>query len=314
MSQPSPQPLPDILRMNALKEDFLKQLYGSTQALLPALREQLSGLAERLLQTDRLIADQVLATLVLLGNHKWDDVGIAREDTLQVLEQDAQRDAQRLEGKGREVADALAALAKLRMPAVDERIDNLTAQQDALNEAITGQQARIEVLDEQVTAMAEVINAFDVPDLMKTFNRLIPTEAELALIQQTLLKGVSPDLLVAAARTFLDKLSGIVEGRKLADLISLRNRKVIERGTLLDELATWNNKRAAIERELGQLPQIAALEGTRDQWLEEARTLSRSWTEQVEAIRTQTTLVDMAAGLSAMEDYLLAVRRRYEEI
>lgn len=314
MSQPSPQPLPDILRMNALKEAFLSQLYGCTQALLPALREQLDSMAGRLLDTDRLIADQVLSALVLLGNHKWDNVGTAREDTLQVLEQDAQRDAQRLEGKGREIADALAALAKLRMPAVDERSDALTGQQNALDEAIAGQQARIAALDEQITAMAEVINAFDVPDLMKIFNRMIPTEAELAMIQQTLLKGVSPDLLVGAARTFLDKLSGVVEGRKLADLISARNRKVIEHGALIDELAGWKDKRKTIERELGQLPQIAALEGARDEWLEEARNLSRSWAAQVEAISTQTTLQGMAAALCAMEEFLLTVRRRYEDI
>lgn len=314
MSQTSLRTLPDIGRMHDLKEDFLKQLYGTTHALLPALREQLNGLSERLLNTDRLMSDQVLSALVLIGNHKWDALGTAPVETYQELEQDALRDTQRLEGKGREIADALSALDRVRLPAVDERLDSLNEQKATLSQAIANQQARIGALDEQITAMAEVINAFEAPDLQALFNRMIPTEAELALIQQTLLKGVSPQMLIAAARTFVEKLSGIVEGRKFSEVVATRSRKVIERGALEDELCAWENRRLGIDRELGQLPKVAVIGGVRDQWLELARGLSGDWAEQVEAIRTQTTLKDMAQALCEMEGYLLAVRRLYEEI
>jgi len=314
MSQPSPRPLPDIGRMHDLKEDFLKQLYGTTHALLPALREQLGGLSERLLSTDRLLAERVLSALVLIGNHKWDALGAAPQETHQELEQDAQRDAQRLEGKGREIGEALTALGRVRLPGVDERLDSLNEQKTTLGEAITNQKARIGVLDGQIAAMAEVINAFEAPDLQSIFNRMIPTETELALIQQTLLKGVSPELLVTAARTFVEKVSGIVEGRKLSAVIATRSRKVIERGALQDELCAWEYRRAGIDRELGQLPRVAVIGGVRDQWLELARVLSRDWTEQVATIRARTTLADMARELCAMQDYLLAVRRLYEEV
>ncbi len=317
MNQPNPQALPDISRMNDLKEDFLKQLYATSGALLPALREQLSGLSGRLLDTDRLLSDRVLSALVLVGNHKWGDVALVLARSpgqSQVLEQDALRDRQRLEAKGQEIVDALAQLRKVRLPAVQERVDALAAQRDALTASIASQEARIEDLDAQIGAITEVINAFEVPDLQKIFKGMIPTEAEIALMQKMLLKGVDPDSLLAAARIFVDKVAGLLEGRKLGEVIKLRMKKTIERGAQLDEVCDWRARRAVLESELAELPGIAALGGVRDQWLEHAAELARGWTERVEAIRAQTELQAMADALCAMEDYLLAVRRRYEDL
>ncbi|MHA6193387.1 alpha-xenorhabdolysin family binary toxin subunit B [Pseudomonas wadenswilerensis] len=314
MSQPIQQRLPDIGRMNDLKEDLLAQIHAAAEGLLPALGEQLGGLIDRLLHTDRALADHVLSALVLLGNHKWDQVSGAPMEAREALEQDALRDAGRLESKGQEIAGALAALAKFRFPRVEERLDSLTAQQSALDEAIGNQTRRIEALEQQLIAMAEVIDAFNAPDLQKVFNRMIPTEAELALIQQTLLKGVSPELLVTAARTFLDKLSGVVEGRKLSELVSARSRKMIERGAMVDELCAWESRRASQQRELEQLPRISGMAGMRDQWLEQAMVLSRGWGEQLGEVKARTTLEEMAGALYGMQEYLLQVRRRYEDL
>ncbi|WP_425929845.1 alpha-xenorhabdolysin family binary toxin subunit B [Pseudomonas sp. NyZ201] len=317
MNQPNPQALPDISRMNDLKEDFLKQFYSTTGALLPALREQLASLSERLLDTDRLLSERVLSALVLVGNHKWADLAFVLAQSPgqgQVLEQDALRDRQRLEAKGQEIVDALARLGKARLPAVQERADSLAGQRDALSANIANQEARIEGFDAQIDAMSEVIDAFEVPDLQRVFKGMIPSEAEIALLQKMLLKGVDPDSLMAAARIFVDKVAGLLEGRKLSEVIKLRTRKVIERGVLLDEVCDWKARRAALERELAELPGIAALGGVRDQWLEHAATLARGWTERVEAVGAQTGLEAMADALCAMEAWLLAVRRRYEEL
>ncbi|MDG9884994.1 alpha-xenorhabdolysin family binary toxin subunit B [Pseudomonas sp. GD04058] len=317
MNQLNPQTLPDISRMNDLKEDFLKQLYRTTGALLPALREQLTGLSERLLDTDRLLSERVLSALVLVGNHKWGDLApvlAQNPGQVQVLEQDALRDRQRLQAKGQEIVDALAQLGKARLPAVQERVDALADQRDTLNASIASQEARIEGFNAQIEAMSEVINAFEVPDLQRVFKGMVPTEAEIALIQKMLVKGVDPDSLMAAARIFVDKVAGLLEGRKLSGVIKLRMSLVIERGVLLDEVCNWKARRAAVESELAELPGVAALGGVRDQWLENAGMLARGWTERVEAVSVQTELQAMADALCAMEAWLLAVRRRYEEL
>ncbi|OLS64810.1 hypothetical protein [Pseudomonas putida] len=317
MNQPNAQSLPDISRMNDLKEDFLKQLYSTNGALLPSLREQLNGLSTRLLDTDRLLSERVLSGLVLVGNHKWADLALVLAQNpgqAQVLEQDALRDRQRLQAKGEEIAEALALLGKTRLPVVDERSDSLAEQRDALSASIANQEARIDDFTVQIDAMSEVIRAFEVPDVQRIFKSMIPTEAEIALVQKLLLKGVDPDNLVAAARIFVDKVAGLLEGRKLSEVIRLRTRKVHERGVLTDEVCDWIARRAALECELGQLPKVAALGGVRDQWLEQAGTLTRGWTERVEAVGEQTELQAMADALCVMETWLLAVRRRYEEL
>ncbi len=316
MSQPQLESLPDISRMNDLKEAFLKQLYSSTEALLPALREQLHGLSRRLLDTDRLLSERVLSALVLLGNHKWHDPASLLAQTpgqAGILEQDALRDLHRLESQGQEIADALAALGKARLPAVDERGETLVAQLESLDRTIANQKARIDDLDQRVAAMDQVIAAFEAPQLQSIFKSLIPTEEEVLLMQKLLLKGVDPQTLIAAARIFVDRLGGVLEGRKFIDVVKLRSRTLIDRGVLIDERCAWETRHAALARELDQLPKVAVLDGMRDQWLEQAVSLTQGWTEQIQAARAQTELAPMADALTAMERYLLAVRRRYEE-
>lgn len=315
MSHPNLQSLPDISRMNDFKEDFLKQLYNTTQALLPALREQLDGLAARLLDTDRLLSERVLAGVVLLGNHKWSELATQlaeKPGQAGILEQDALRDLQRLEHIGQEIGDALADLGKARLPEVDERTDTLVAQRDALSASIANQAARIDDLDMRIAAMDQVISAFEAPDLQSIFKSMVPTEEEVALMQKLLLKTADPQTLIAAARIFVDKVAGLLEGRKLVEVVRLRSRSVSDRSVLADELYHWEIRRASLERELDQLPKVEALGGMRDQWLEQAVTLAHGWSEGIKAVRAQTELSGMADALSAMEAYLLAVRRLYE--
>jgi|GEM_PF-6735573 len=317
MSQPNPDSLPDISRMNDLKEAFLKQLYSTTPALLPALREQLEGLSTRLLDVDRLLSERVLSAVVLLTNHKWGDLALQLVESpgqAAILEQDALRDRQRLESKGQDIADALAALGKARLPAVGERIETLVAQHDGLSASIANQNARIADLESQLAAMDQVIGAFEAPDLLSIFKSLIPTEEEVILVQKTLVKAVDPLTLIAAARVFADKLAGQLEGRKFSEVVKLRSRKVAEANVLANELLDWETRRASLQRELDQLPKVEALGCMRDQWLEQAVTLAQGWTEQIKVIRAQTDLPAMAAALSTMEEYLLAVRRRYEAV
>jgi hypothetical protein len=318
MSQPNPQTLLDVSRMNTIREDFLKQYNNATQALVPAIREHLEILSERLLSTDRLLSDRVLSALIQVGNRKWDDVGTTLEEirlrpgldeaqrdavlrsTSTVLEQDALRDTQRLEATGQEIADALAGLAKVKLPSVQERATTLND--------------RMVVLDEQIAAMTEVIYAFEAPNLQSILKSMIPTEAELLIAQKALVKGgADPLALASAAKTFVDKLSGVIEGRKLSDVINARSKKVLERTALIDELLAGETRRKSMVLELEQLPSVATLGGLRDEWQGQATTLAQGWTAQIQAIKTQTDLLGLADALAAMANYLLTVRRCYEE-
>lgn len=333
MKQPNPQALPDISRMSALKDEVIKQYYNATQSLLPSLREQLHELMERLLSTDRLLSDSVLSALVLVGNHKWNGVAESLQEARlspglddeqrealsrsqrEILEQDALRDLQRLREKGQEVVDALAGLGKVRLPGVAERMAMLDEQERGLTASVDRLKQQIDESEAQLAALAEVIHAFEAPDLQKILKRMIPTETELDLVQQALLKaGASPQTLAAAAKVFVEKLAGIVEGRRLVDVINVRNRKLIEHGRLLDDLCFAEARRNTLARELGQLPQVSGLGGMRDQWLTLAEELSRGWSGQIQAIEKETELRGMADALSAMEMYLLAVRRLYEAV
>lgn len=333
MNQPNSQALPDISQMSALKDEVIKQYFNATQSLLPSIREQLHELMESLLSTDRLLSDSVLSALVLVGNHKWDGVAVSLEETRlssnlndeqrealsrsqrEVLEQDALRDLQRLREKGQAVADALAGLGKVRLPGVAERMAMLDEQERALTLSVDRLKQQIDESEAQLAALAEVIHAFEAPDLQTILKRMIPTEAELQLVQQALLKaGADPLLLVSAAKVFVEKLAGIVEGRRLVDVINVRNRKVIDHGRLLDDLCFAEARRNTLVRELGQLPQVTALGDRRDQWLTLAAELSRGWSAQIQAIEQETELRNMADALSAMEKYLLAVRRLYEAV
>lgn len=332
MSQPNPQTLLDVSRMNTIREDFLKQYNNATQALVPAIREHLEILSERLLGTDRLLSDRVLSALIQVGNRKWDDVGTTLEEirlrpgldeaqrdavlrsTSTVLEQDALRDTQRLEATGQEIADALAGLAKVKLPSVQERTTTLNDQLAGLDPVLAEQKARMEVLDEQIAAMTEVIYAFEAPNLQSILKSMIPTEAELLIAQKALVKGgADPLALASAAKTFVDKLSGVIEGRKLSDVINARSKKVLERSALVDELLAGETRRKSMALELEQLPSVAVLGGLRDNWLEQSTTLTQGWTAQIQAIKTKTDLLGLADALAAMANYLLAVRRCYEE-
>ncbi|HCN44982.1 MAG TPA: hypothetical protein DIT18_04445 [Pseudomonas sp.] len=332
MSQPKPQALLDVSQMNTIREDFLKQYNNTTQALLPSIREQLEILSERLLGTDRLLSDRVLSALIQVGNRKWDDVGTTLEEirlrpgldeaqrdavlrsTSTVLEQDALRDTQRLETTGQEIADALAGLAKVKLPSVQQRTATLNELLAGLDPVLVEQKARMAVLDEQISAMTEVIYAFEAPNLQSILKSMIPTEAELLVAQKALVKGgADPLALAAAARTFVDKLSGVIEGRKLSDVIDARSKKVLERTALIDELLAGETRRKSMALELEQLPNVATLGGLRDGWLEQATSLAQGWTAQIQAIKTQTDLLGLAGALAAMANYLLTVRRCYEE-
>lgn len=306
----SDYPLPSVVRMNTLREDFLDLLYSGTGDLLPAVVEALQNLLESLRESERLLADQVRAGLVFLDNHRWDEPAAAGLDD---LEQDAQRDVQRLASRGKAIADNLLALEKIRLPAVAQRIAMLTEQRSTLEAAMQTQQARIERLDAQVVEMNAVINAFDAPGLIKLFNGLIPLEQDIDLVTKTLATGVvSPALLKAASARFIENLSGLVEGRKLTDVIKVRNRLVDERNAMSLERQAWQTTLAGFSRELAQLPNVAALDALRGQWLEQAQVLSRNWTAQVDDMKRQTSLDELARRLSVMTHYLLAVRRLYE--
>lgn len=306
----SDYPLPSVVRMNALREDFLDLLYSGTGDLLPAVVEALQNLLASLRDSERLLADQVRAGLVSLDNHRWDEPAAAGLDD---LEQDAQRDVQRLASRGKAIADNLLALEKIRLPAVAQRIAMLTEQRTTLEAAMQTQQARIERLDAQVVEMNVVISAFDAPGLIKLFNGLIPLEQDIDLVTKTLATGVvSPALLKAASARFVENLSGIVEGRKLTDVIKARNRLVDERNAMGLERQAWQTTLAGFSRELAQLPNVAALDALRSQWLEQAQLLSRTWTAQVDDMKRQTNLDELASRLSSMTHYLLAVRRLYE--
>lgn len=314
MSHPIPPlsdyPMPSVVRMNALREDFLDLLYSGTGDLLPAVVEALQNLLASLRDSERLLADQVRAGLVSLDNHRWDEPAAAGLDD---LEQDAQRDVQRLASRGKAIADNLLALEKIRLPAVAQRIAMLTEQRTTLEAAMQTQQARIERLDAQVVEMNVVINAFDTPGLIKLFNGLIPLEQDIDLVTKTLATGVvSPALLKAASARFVENLSGIVEGRKLTDVIKARNRLVDERNAMGLERQAWQTTLEGFSRELAQLPNVAALDALRSQWLEQAQVLSHTWTAQVDDMKRQTSLDELARRLSSMTHYLLAVRRLYE--
>ncbi len=306
----SDYPMPSVVRMNALREDFLDLLYSGTGDLLPAVVEALQNLLASLRDSERLLADQVRAGLVSLDNHRWDEPAAAGLDD---LEQDAQRDVQRLASRGKAIADNLLALEKIRLPTVAQRIAMLTEQRTTLEAAMQTQQARIERLDAQVVEMNVVINAFDTPGLIKLFNGLIPLEQDIDLVTKTLATGVvSPALLKAASARFVENLSGIVEGRKLTDVIKARNRLVDERNAMGLERQAWQTTLEGYSRELAQLPNVAALDALRSQWLEQAQLLSRTWTAQVDDMKRQTSLDELASRLSSMTHYLLAVRRLYE--
>ena len=306
----SDYPMPSVVRMNALREDFLDLLYSGTGDLLPAVVEALQNLLASLRDSERLLADQVRAGLVSLDNHRWDEPAAAGLDD---LEQDAQRDVQRLASRGKAIADNLLALEKIRLPTVAQRIAMLTEQRTTLEAAMQTQQARIERLDAQVVEMNVVINAFDAPGLIKLFNGLIPLEQDIDLVTKTLATGVvSPALLKAASARFVENLSGIVEGRKLTDVIKARNRLVDERNAMGLERQAWQTTLEGFSRELAQLPNVAALDALRGQWLEQAQVLSHTWTAQVDDMKRQTSLDELARRLSSMTHYLLAVRRLYE--
>lgn len=332
MSQLTPQALPDISRMNALKKDILKRYHNSTYSVLPALRDQLKGLVEHLSATDQLLANRVLGGLVMLEGQSWGEVDVTLEQIrrrpsyseelrqaelrsqIEVFEEDALRDMQRLDTQGQELIKALEDLGKIRLPEVEERIDLLQVRQQQQAASIAYLKPKLAELDALIDTMGEVILAFEAPSLEKILNGLIPTESELALVQQAVLKaGVSPELLISAARTFLQQLSTIVGGRRLIDLINAREQKQYERSGLVDELRAVEARQACVVRELDQLPMVAALMGLRDEWVEEALGLSRGWTEHLQAIRRETELQPVANALYAMQMYLAQVRSRYEQ-
>lgn len=316
MSQPitsaADYPLPAVERMKFLREAFFDLLYSGTGNLLPAVVEPLQGLADGLHESERLLMDKVRGALVLLANHRWGELGSLPEDE---LEQDALRDVQRLAGMGRDMADNLQALERLRLPMVAQRTAALGEQRDKLTSALVNQQFRLDDFDARIVEMNAVIKAFDVPGLSKVFKGLIPTPDEIDLMRNALVSGLAtPELLKAAATRFMENLSSVVEGRKFSDLLQARSRLSAERNQVAAERLEWTARLASLERELAQLPSVTALDALRREWLEQAQVLSRSWTAQVEEMRRQTRLDELAGRLSAMAQYLLAVRRLYEAL
>lgn len=326
-------PHPAVAKMTSLRERILDVIYNDTQGLLPMFVESAQGLASALLKTDRMLNDQVLGTLVLLRNHTWEDIGTSLEEARRLpaqsdeqrdmtvrnrerdLEQDAQRDVERLESKGLEIEEQLRALEALRLPASGERSASLTEQRDNLLKAMASERGRVDSLESRIADITLVIDAFDVPSVSRVFKGLIPTEQEIEQVTKALAgKGVSPALLMSASKTFVNNLSGVMEGRKLLDLTRARTRLWNERDALRKELLDWDAKQAVLERELRQLPNVALLSDLRAQWLEQGRVLVRSWAAQVAVMKQQTSLVALADRLAAMTRYLLAVRRLHEAL
>lgn len=324
---------PAVAKMVSLRERILDVINNDTQGLLPMFVESAQGLASAVLKTDRMLNDQVLSTLILLRNHTWDDLCTSLEEARRLpaqsneqrdmvqrnrerdLEQDAQRDVERLQSKGLEIEEQLRALETLRLPAAGERAASLTEQRDNLLDAMASQRGRMDSLESRIADTTVVINAFDVPSLSKVFKGLIPTELEIEQVTKALAgKGVSPDLLMSASKTFVNNLSGVMEGRKLLDLTRVRNRLLNERDAVRRELLDWEAKQAVLERELRQLPNVTLLSDLRNQWLEQGQILLRSWATQVAAMQQQTSLEALARRLAAMTRYLLAVRRLYEAV
>lgn len=326
-------PVPAVSTMNALNENFTDLLNTGTEALLPVFQEKLSDLSGVIRSTERFLFEQVLAGLVLLGNNEWarydelleearllPDADDAQREALvrhreKDLEQDAQRDFQRLEISGREIAEKLRALGACKLPSVSQRTSDLTEQCDGLKAQLAVQNQHVEKLDGQIADMTVVINAFEAPGLTKIFKGLIPTEQDIDLVMKTLASNaLSVDLLRAASQKFTANLAIIMEGRKLSDLIQKRSVLVDERRAISIEKASWEARQATYERELTQLTNVHTLDGLRGQWLQEAQVLSRSWSEQVVLMKRQTSLRELAARLSVMTCYLLAVRRLYEAL
>ncbi|MCU1721221.1 alpha-xenorhabdolysin family binary toxin subunit B [Pseudomonas sp. 5P_5.1_Bac1] len=325
-------PLPAVAKMTVLRERILEVIYNDTQGLLPVFVESAQNLASAVLKTDRMLNDQVLSTLVLLRNHMWDDLCTSLEAARRLpaqgeqrdmavrnrerdLEQDAQRDVERLESKELEIEEQLRALEALRLPATGQRSASLIEQRDNLLKLIASERGRMSSLDARIADTTLVIDAFDAPSVSKVFKGLIPTEQEVEQVTKALAgKGVSSDLLISASKRFVDNLSGVMEGRKLLDLTRARNRLVSERDAIRRELFDWDAKQAGLERELGQLPNVTVLSDLRSQWLEQGRVLTRSWAMQVAVMKQQTSLADLADRLAAMTRYLLAVRRLYEAV
>lgn len=327
----SDYPLPAITRMNALRQDFLDQINAASSVLLPVLCEQLNDLAEELLRAERLLSERVVSAFILLENHNWGSLEETLEESRRLsrpgdgqqdtgvcsrekdIERDAQRDFQRVEARGREVAEALQRLEAARLPEVSERINSLTGQRDKLFESITAQDAQIARMDERIQDIEGVINAFDAPNAMKLFKGLIPSEEEIdVLMKSVAANGLNPQLLKLASKSFLENLSMVIEGRKLVDVIKERNRLLGERNARGNDVLDWRARMAKVERELAQLPKIAVLQTVRSQWLEEARILSNGWSEHLRLMREQTSLAGLADALSRLAHYLLAVRRLYE--
>lgn len=123
-------PLPAVSRMSALNEDFIELLNASTDALLPVLHEKLADLSSEMQATERFVFEHVFSALVLLDNHQWSRVDEMLEEARRLpgvddgqreavvrnreqdLERDAQRDFQRLEVKGQEIAERLRVLGR----------------------------------------------------------------------------------------------------------------------------------------------------------------------------------------------------------
>ncbi|WP_110972494.1 alpha-xenorhabdolysin family binary toxin subunit B [Pseudomonas huaxiensis] len=324
-------PHPAVAQMVSLKEQVLDVVYKDSQALLPVLVESMHDLVDALLKTERMLSEQVLSAVVLLNNHKWEALGASLEAARRLpeledqqrdmavrsrerdLEQDAQRDVQRLKSKVTEIEDQLRALEMLRLPETGPRSASLTEQRDDLLKTIASERESIDRLDSRIADITLVIDAFDVPSVSSVFKGLIPTEQEIAQVASALAgKGLSADLLLSAARSFTNNLSGIMEGRKLIDLTRTRTRLVNESNAIRTQLLDWEARQAVFERELKQLPNVAKLNDLRSQWLEQGHVLARSWSAQVAVMNQQTSLAELADRLVAMMRYLVAVRRLYE--
>ncbi|WP_459206496.1 alpha-xenorhabdolysin family binary toxin subunit B [Pseudomonas sp. MLB6B] len=278
--------------------------------LLPAVREDLMGLANLVSNANKELRRQTLAGLVLLNNDLDGFTTDSEENGCDMdllrLRQSLQAGVEHAKGEIRAVGAYVDPDLSLVKTPIEEKLQK---QEDA----VAQQQASVDSRAEQLKAIKESLAVLNTPTISTLIRGQLPSDEEIDILLKTVTDPrVTPDLVKTAVNRLNKNLELFGQGRELAKL----NTAITEGAATLDqERLALKRLQAEVAKTQEQLTEYKAAQEMielRQAWLNQASVFVDQWksldTQLVGALETDQLL----AALESARGYLLAVRRAFE--
>ncbi|MDZ3995739.1 alpha-xenorhabdolysin family binary toxin subunit B [Pseudomonas sp. Teo4] len=305
------QKIPDIsvlLRAATEIEDFFS---SDGQSLLPAIREKLQVLSRSMNVAGGVFRKKVLSALVAVNA------------VLQEMDEGGSSVAGINDELVRTRKALAACLATARSAVVTVEVQRFPAKSNAQRlheQSLESQRNAVARLEEtlkqsrqRLADLNSLLEQLQQPSVATALRSLIPETKDIDTVLAAIKDPtVTVELVKAAIVKFNSHLDLVVEGRRFVDVLRIKNSLI---GLISQEEATLSVLKqglAETQEAFSQYTRLAALEASREQWLEQANLLIDGWQNVQSSIALMAEPAQLLAGLRTHRDYLLAVRRRFE--